>query len=218
MQDIDFKNRVKRKIGINNTIDDLSLSDCISDALGKLSKDKPLYVVADIDGDGTDKYDLPANWNGRLSKIISVEYPTGEDEPELLEAEDYFIYKEPDSENGGYLYSLNFIDDTPTAEEAIRITYTTNYSSVEDVDALDIDVFATLAASLACGVLARTYSGTKESNLDNDFVNFRGKGDIFASRAKELIKIYNEYVGIKDGVSAASSLGSWSTDSYWATH
>ena len=87
------------------------------------------------------------------------------------------------------------------------------------------DFFAVchLAAGLCCQSVAARYSRSSDSTINADAVDHRTRGDMFASRAKEFIKMYERHIGIgapgEDGkaVQAAGAFVDWDTEPGWPT-
>jgi hypothetical protein len=77
-------------------ITDTILTTAISDfALLEFSKDSPYKVKKYYAGLGEDSYPLPSDWTTNLSKILSIEYDVGDQNPAINEGKDYTLY-EPD--------------------------------------------------------------------------------------------------------------------------
>ena len=80
-----------------------------------------------------------------------------------------------------------------------------------------------LAAGLCCQAISARYSRTSDSTINADAVDHRTRGDMFASRAKEFIKMYERHIGIgapgEDGkaVQAAGAFVDWDTEPGWPT-
>jgi hypothetical protein len=172
----------------------------ISAAMKKYSKDKPRKVVEDESGTGAFDYaiSLLADWADDFSTIREVEYPVDDDDetPDVLDEEQWMIYEKP---AGKY---LRFLDEKPATTETIRVTYTALHTCTVTactVPSIDEDAVKSLCAAQFCEALAGYYSQDQDSTIDADSVDHTSKARDYASRAKQLRKIYNDHVGAKDG-------------------
>jgi hypothetical protein len=175
----------------------------ITAALARYSRHRPAVAVEDIDGDGTHEYDLPLGWVEEFSTITSIEYPLGDLPATLMEPEDFEVYRKP----AGNV--LRLIADAPAASEEFRVTYTIPRTEIT-VAANDVDALVNLAASFCCENLANAYAQSGDSTIGADAVNYRSKSADFAFRAKRLMALYKEHVGVKEdgGVAPATGVAS----------
>ena len=173
----------------------------ISAALGKYSRHRPDHKVVDVAGNGTHAYDLPAGWVTEFSIIKSVEFPIGDVPASFLEKDEYEVYETP---VGRKLRLLNY---APAATDSFRVKFTTLRTSSTVPDG-DIDAFTWLAVSLCCEELANAYAQSGDSTLAADSVDYKDKSYRFAQRAKRLMQLYKEHLGLKDddSVPAAASV------------
>lgn len=84
------------------------------------SNDRPNLTVVDITGSGVFDLALPALAEEGFLKIKSVEYPydAGNQEPALLDRDQWKIYQTPSGK------VLRLLKATPSASETVRVTYT----------------------------------------------------------------------------------------------
>lgn len=70
---------------------------------------------------------------------------------------------------------------------------------------------------MCCGALARYYSGQQDSLVQSDSVDYKSKGGEFSRRAKELLQLYQNFLGQdeKGKVSAAGGVTEWDVDYPW---
>jgi hypothetical protein len=173
----------------------------IADAISRYSKHRPDVAAVDTTGNGTHDYDLPAGWSDGFSVIRSVEYPIGDVPATLLDEDDYGIYRSP----GGERIRLAVI--SPGATAAFRVTFTIPRTA-ETVPDIDSHAVCSLAAALCLEDLANIFAQTSDPTIAADVVNYRTKSAEFASRAKRLMALYKEHMGIKadDTTPAASAV------------
>jgi hypothetical protein len=172
-------------------------------ALKRYSKHRPDEKVADIAGNGTHDYDLPAGWADEFSAPVRIEYPIGSMPEELLDADEYYLYKTPAGKK------LRVVSIAPAATASFRVTFTIPRTDLTVPDN-DVDAVAMLAASLCLEILATRYVDTSDPTIAADVVNYRSKSSEAAGRAKTYLKLYKEHLGIKedDTVPAASAVSS----------
>ncbi len=163
----------------------------IAESIGRYSRHRPAEAVEDIPGNGTHDVDLPGGWIDEFSTVRSVEYPVGHVPASLVENDACGIYQTPAGSR------LRLVAVTPGASEAVRLTYTVMRTD-STVPAGDVDAVCNLAASLCLEWLANIFTQTGDSTIAADAVNYRSKGTEFASRARRLMQLYKEHMGLKD--------------------
>lgn len=164
----------------------------IAAALAVYSKHRPAVKVADVTGNGTHDYALPAGWTDEFSLVRSVEYPIGDLPATLLENDDYEIYQSPTDKK------LRLRNNSPAASESFRVSFTVLRTDATVPDS-DVNALANLAAALCLEELANAYTQTSDPTIGADSVNYRSKGYEFGQRAKTLRKLYNEHLGLREG-------------------
>jgi hypothetical protein len=167
----------------------------------RYSQDSPLELVSDIAGNGTNYLPLPvAPGSGTVpvfdpgfSVIKQIEFPIGQQPPQLILDSDFRVYRAPD----GYKILINF--DTPGSGDSLRVTWTAKHlddgSTISDGDFYAIVDFA---GSLAAEKLASFYVGTGDSTLQADVVNYRSKSSEMLSIAKALRRRYFNHMGVDE--------------------
>ncbi len=175
----------------------------INAAIARYSKHCPGIKVLDITGNGGHDYSISllTGWNDDFSTVKSIEYPIDEIPAEYLEAEGYEVFEKPT----GKVLRLNA--DSPPVTEKFRVTVTILRTDAT-IPASDEDALCNLAASLCLEELANAYTQTSDSTIAADSVNHRSKGSEFASRAKALMQLYKQHMGINedDTTPAASAV------------
>ena len=163
----------------------------INAALRKYSLHRPDYATTDIAGNGTHDLALPTGWVDGYSMISSAEYPIGQVPSELLANDEVDIYRSPTA------LKIRLRDVAPAAAESVRLTFTIQRSAATVPDN-DIDAVAWLSAALCCEDLANAFAQSTDSSIAADSVDYRDKSQKFASRAKRLMQLYKEHLGLKD--------------------
>ena len=166
----------------------------IQAALTRYSNDRPDALVVDVRGNGSHDYALPSGCNEGFSEVLSIEFPIGQVPPVFLnDAIDdaWTIYQSPT----GKLLRLLYVE--PTAAEQFRVAISIPRTDETILD-MDVDAFCNLAASFCLEELATFYTNTSDPTIMADSVNYRSKGQEFATRAKRLLQLYKEHLGIKD--------------------
>lgn len=171
----------------------------ITAAISIYSKHRPDVKVADITGNGGHDYDLPSGWINEFSIIKSIEYPIGDVPATMLDSDDYEIYQTPTAKK------IRLLNDSPSASESFRITFTILRADTTIPDG-DVDALCNLAAALCLEELANVFAQTSDPLINADSVNYRSKSDEFSRRAKRLMQLYKEHIGIKEDDTAPASL------------
>jgi hypothetical protein len=162
----------------------------IAAAVLKFSKDKPFAIIEDIAGDGTDKCLLPAAWSPEFSLVVSIEFPIGQFPPALFEeGEDFYVIP-----RSGTLQ----MRDVKSTAEILRVTFTA-VRTADDIPDVDIAAVANLAAGFCLEALANAFLQLGDPTIGADAVNYHSKSAETASRAKRLMQLYKDHLGIKEG-------------------
>ncbi len=192
----------------------------ISQAIKGHSKYKPREMVEDFDGDGGFDYDISgfAYWSDGFSVIRQVEYPVDDtnESADILQDDAWIIYEKPAGK------VLRFLEDEPTADEDLRVTYTALHTCTDiacTVGTFDEEAVQALCAAFFCDMLATYYAQNQDSTIDADSVDHTSKSRDYAARAKTYRKMYFDHLGVKEGQTPAASVtrdqdlkGSWGLD------
>lgn len=170
----------------------------INASLGKYSKHRPDHKIVDVVGNGTHDYDLPSGWVNEFSTVKSIEFPIGDVPASFLEKDEAEVYETPTGKK------LRLLNDAPSASDSFRVKFTILRTATAIPDG-DIEAFTWLAASLCCEELANAYAQSGDSSIAADSVDYKDKSYRFAQRAKRLMQLYKEHLGLKedDSVPAA---------------
>jgi len=169
----------------------------IRSAVDRFNKDMPHEVTNDISGDGGYDYTLPSTvakpWVAEFSYILSIEYPSGEQQPIILDPSDYVIY------DNGTTEVLRFLGIKPGSAYTIRMRHTTKWildettTTIEDRDAWPL---ACLSASICLRMLASHWLQTTESNMEADVIDYSNKSVEATLVADNLENVYRDHVSI----------------------
>lgn len=199
--------------------DDIHLA--IGAAVPRYSLDRPYEQVFVITGDGTNNYTLPENWDPNFSQILGVEYrdrniETSDSEdaaPEpinFLKASEVQIYNPG---GGDRLYFRNIklkaATETSIADKAV-IRYSGSHvltqseldmpegrNTIPDSDFIAVGYLATaLAAWKAAGESISNASRQRGGAGEGVLGTFRTKSDLYAAYAKDMMKLYYQYLRI----------------------
>lgn len=168
----------------------------IAAAISQYSKHRPAVKVADITGNGTHDYPMPASgaitiWDDEFSTVKSIEYPVGEIPATFLENDEYEIYQTPTAKK------IRLKNNSPSAAETFRMSFTSLRTDATIPDA-DVDALCNLAGSLCLEELANVYVQTSDPTVSADSVDYKSKSAEFGARAKRLMQLYKEHIGIKE--------------------
>ncbi len=176
-------------------------------AVKMYSKNKPLRIIEDFNGDGGFDYAINTfvAWLDGFSVIGQVEYPVDDDDPDpaIIDDDEWIIYEKPD---GKY---LRFVNDSPAATESFRVTYTGLHTCDETgctISAFDEEAVQALAAANFCEMLATYYAQANDSTINADSVEHKSRASEYAARARALRNIYLTHMGIQDGKTKPASV------------
>ncbi len=176
----------------------------IDNAIIQINQDRPFVKVADITGDGTRNYGLPADFAKGFSIIEAVEYPEGEDRPRFRrESDDWIEYEDPTLSP---TLRLRFFTLTPSATETIRVTYTTTYTLNTTTTNLDeIAYLATVYKTMVFvfNALGSRFTQSNDPTILADAVNYGAAGQNFIFLGADYEKRYRQIIGINKDVTAA---------------
>jgi hypothetical protein len=163
----------------------------ISAALKRYSKHKPDTAVKDITSPGGHDIDLPDGWSVDFSIITALEHPVENVPASILDTESYGTYQSPSGKK------IRLIDDILSSGEKVRVSFTI-IRTAETMPEIDINALSNLAASLCLEDLANAYLQTSDPTITADVVNYRSKSSEAAARAKKLMQLYKDHMGLKE--------------------
>lgn len=170
----------------------------IAEAVKVYSKYRPRERVHELTGTGAAfEFAVPTDWEDGFSSIRGdVEYPAAKREPEVIERDDWIIYRDP---TAGPKFRL--LRHTPTASEKVRFRYTVRHTvdvTTDTVPLADREAGAKLAGSYGARALAAYYAQSQDPTLAADVVNYRTKAQDYTMLADRLLKAVKEHLGLKD--------------------
>lgn len=192
-----------------NQITNDELEHLIDSAINVLQKDSPLELVYDIAGDGTQDYDLGANFVDRYSIIEAVEMPAGMNPPIFKDIHDDWIFYEDPSEPVGQRNRLRFLTVTPQATETIRVTITALYTFTDASSNLDPVSFAAVGFKVlefAYKALASKNSQTADPTILADTVDRGSAAQNYLILMENCRAAYKRQAGLATPTKAASAL------------
>jgi hypothetical protein len=177
----------------------------------RYSQDSPLWITSDIEGNGTNYMPLPVApgtggdlpvWESNFSVIRQIEYPIGQQPPQLILDSDFRIYHTPGQADQ---ILVNF--DTPPVGQFARVTWSARHL-IDGSTVPDRDFFAVVdfTASLAAEWLATDYVSVGDPTMNVDVVNYRSKSQEMQGVAKMLRKRYFNHMGIEEGAADEAPL------------
>lgn len=178
-----------------------SLEERLAEAVRHYSRYSPRLRVRDYVADGsTFDFGLPADWAPDFSRIRQVEYPLGEQQPQLLKTDDYLLYFGV----GGHVLRLF---DTPASGKTVRVIYTIPHSLNLQEDTIPSShrrPVVCLAAALVAHNLAAKYAGFTDPSLAADVINYRTKQREYTDIARQLEACFYTFFGVAAGRGADS--------------
>ncbi len=184
-----------------------SIEERLGDAVRFYSRIRPrLNGVRDYSGDdSTYEFTLPADWDPQFSNVKSIEYPQGNQDPDYLGTDQWFIYNTP----AGQVLRLKM---TLSSGETARVSYSRMHkvsSQQNTIVEADKRALCYLAASLIARNLESKYASHTEPSLAADVVNYRTKQRQYADVADHFEALYKAHFGMKRGdiVPAAAAWG-----------
>jgi hypothetical protein len=176
----------------SEVITDADRDNAIALAVTRYSEDKPRTVKADITSDGTNFLALPEAWDDSFSRIVKIEYPIGKAPPVYLTEDSFDLYDGLDTTQ------LMLINALPSGQVA-RMSLTARHLLDDETDTItgkDKEAVVNWAAGILLQQLANYYSGTGNSTIQADTVDWQTRGAEFANRAKACRQFYFDQLGV----------------------
>lgn len=204
---------------LGENVDDASSADidgCIQDAIMEYSKIHAQEKSIDFSGDGTAySFSMPSDWMDGFSVIKQVEYPLGEQSPEIIKPYRFRAYK---GTAGNVTFRL--VEDIPSSTGTVRVTYLlphTGSSSSFTIPDSDVAAVAALAASKVARQLAAQNARTQSNTMDADVVNYLSKVANWTTLADKLEDRYKSLMSVPKNtdVDASTMYGDWDSEYPW---
>jgi len=175
-------------------------------------KDRPYIKYKSYTGDGTYDYDKPSDWIDGFSKIESVEYPSGDQEPQMMDEELFRLY------HNGTTEKIRFTEDSPSSSETFIVAYALPHTLDADNNTTyeaDFQALCHLAAAITLLAMANKYTQSSAPTIAADVVEYRAKSDICRAVAKEQFTLYDKAMEKRDETSAALVIREYDTTFPW---
>jgi len=184
---------------------------CLAEALAIYNQDKPYVVPVRIQGNGTANYDLDLLlmrwWQAGTSRIMKIEYPSGETPPLFLATDEWAIHSDGLNQDGSGV-ELMFTDEAPGSTEyfVLHVSVPRALGESAPLNFPDTDTdfanITTLAGSLLCDRLAAAFAQSSNAAISADVIDYHGKTEKYRAMAKTFRERYNTSVfGTSDGES-----------------
>lgn len=195
----------------NPLLSDDDITQAIEVALSEYSTDRPQVAVQALSGDGaTHDFALPSQWISDFSRILSVEYPVGDNPAAYVDDEAFGLYVSVSE--GQVTQKLRFLSAPVSGTDNVYVAYTTRHvhDTVEDtIPAADLAAFYALCASRCALMLASKQAASSDSTIMADSTDFRGGEQRWRGIARELRQRYQDALHIGSTVAAAYGTGNW---------
>lgn len=173
----------------------------IASAIERYSKDRPVIKVEDITAPGGHYLPLPEAWEDDFSHLQLIETPVGQVPPVMIPNNLWQLYQTPSGLNVQITYAL-------ATGAVCRMTFSVRHqldASHDTIPLGDREPVCCLAAASLCDQLAAQHSGTTDSTIKADAVEYLSAAREFANRAKALRKRYTDELGIEDKKNVAAA-------------
>lgn len=184
----EWRVQIRRALGFTTgaepALSDAQLDLVISQALSIFSRRSPRRRVYQGTGDGGYEYALPSDYDESISEVVAVEYPTGEQQPCILEAWRYEVLRDTND-----TLKLRFLYESVTSGETFNVYYTAPHvinDSQSTIPSGQEGIFLTLCCAIACEMLAARYARMNEPVIDADVA-------IYADKAREYRLLAQQY-------------------------
>jgi hypothetical protein len=206
-----------------SALTEADLDEYVAEAVLEHSRLHPRLVTnATLDGTGsaqTFQIDaLTVPFEEGFSALQEVEYPTGSNPLNILDANTYRVERD----TTGALV-LRFLEETPgSGTNNIRLNFTARHSVSDSENSIsDADYFAVchLAASIAFTALAGKSAHSVQSSVSASEAGPRTQSDVYRAMAKEHRSLYYAHFGQSEKQSAsqpgAQTIKDWDSSMAW---
>jgi len=199
----DYVERVKTYLRVDiSDLPQLDMDECITAAVDEHSDHRPYIQYQRTAGDGGDPpdYDLPTGFIWDWSKILELEYPTGNNPRTILEPEDWSIWYD----GANTKYQLRFTSAAPSTSDTYQLKYTSRHTSPVDrpatdtISAHDFNAVCMLASAYCYRSLAGKFTQTQDATMSQDVINYRTKGEEYTRLAEKFRALYFTAIGKSD--------------------
>lgn len=187
-------------------------------ALNRYSNDRPvLRVSAETAGAGSALVVVPTGWETDFSKLIRIEYPSGESDPVYLRNGEVVAETQADGTK-----KLRFRTFVPTASgPKFRALFTARHTiddlgddgeaaaATTTIPAGDRPLFADIAAHYLCRMLASLCAKDAAPNINADTTDQAGPAQRYGASAASFLKAYLEQIGSGENSGPAVAFAEW---------
>ena len=198
----------------NPFIADAEIDQSFDEALRTYSNHRPRLVANYLSGDGSSyQFRLPRLWIGGFSRVLEIEYPTGEQPRATLEPSDAEVVTGVLGPQPTRL--LTFKSTPESGTDNLLLRYTTRHLHTDETDTIepqDVEPVMWLAASYAAEKAAAKSAGASDSTINADSVNYRDGEQRWRSVAKSYRERYDRHIAGDGGVKASGAWVDWDTN------
>ncbi len=214
----EFITRIKQILrdDANIVVDDGSetaLKAHLSDAVELIyDDDRPRLKYQSYTGDGGYDYDKPSDWINGFSKMETLEYPSGYQEPEMLDPELFRLY------NNGSTEKIRFTQNSPSASETFILAYTLPHvldGSNNSTSESDFQALCHLATAIVLLAMTNKYTQSSAPTITASAVAFRDKSDRCRAAAKEQFTLYDKAMEKNEETQGAIVIREYDTTFAW---
>jgi hypothetical protein len=217
---VQWTDRVSALLGAPSTavLPPVDRDSAVFAAVRRYSKDRPRMTSTDYVGDGvTHTLAIPAGWVNGFSEVWEVEYPQGERPAVYLDIAEVTLYPAILVPTG---IRLNLT--TPGSGKTTRLVWTLPYpmpdatAATDLVPVTDFEPVASLAAAICAGQLQAEAADNQDPTVPSaDFAGTESESGKWGERARKLMTVYLEHLGIEGGPPGASGILDWDAPSSW---
>lgn len=172
----------------NDALSDGKRTEAVQVAVGLFSQAFPRVSAAEIAGDGSYDYDLPAAWIEEFSDVQQIECPAGERPARYIDADEWSLYR---GVSGQKLRFVRALAAGKTAVVSFSVLHEVTNAAGTISPAWN-NAVSFLAASIACNIAASYYAQTGESSIGADAVAHRTKSQEYRALAGRWGDLYEK--------------------------
>lgn len=198
-------------------IEEERIVNFITSAVKSYNRIVPNTAATAFAGNGTAyEWSLPGDWVDGFSEIMSVEYPSGEQNPTYIKSYKWRIHQ------GTASKKFRLLLDVPSSTQTVNIVYTIPHTVTVGSSTLpqqDEEALQDLAAAYCFSEIAAKWSRTSKSTLEGDIINNMQKVDYYKGQARDLENRFKAHFGIRPGDLGPTTqcIGEWDHTYEWGT-
>jgi hypothetical protein len=164
-------------------------------AYARVRERKPVQTIT---GDGVAfTHALAPDYEEGLSRILEIEYPVDQQEPEYLDGSEYLLYRDPATA----VLKLRMRALVLGSGVKAYVFYTARHTVADNADTIptsDREAVACLATAICLRQLASYYAQSTDSTMTADSVDHGTKSQDYEARARAYERAFRDYLGIPD--------------------